>query len=184
MIQVVIINKDSLWSIYAITLYKQACPVLLKLYKLMTTFSLLLKHIVAWSIEGTAIARQRQPKHVSTAMNQHNNKGVVENGVFYAVCPAGFGPKNDCASDDQQQLLMADPFSHQRECPTSTNPQLSDSNKNLIMSPRWVLDTKTDWPTDRWSWQWNMVMSTAVLGNKKDCAGEGQQQFIRQWVSQ
>jgi hypothetical protein len=33
--------------------------------------------------------------------------------------------------------------------PTSTNPQLSDSNKNLVISPRWVLDTKTDWPTDR-----------------------------------
>jgi hypothetical protein len=33
--------------------------------------------------------------------------------------------------------------------PTSTKPQLSDSNKNLVISPRWVLDTKTYWPTDR-----------------------------------
>lgn len=33
-------------SIYAITLHKQAFPALLKLYKLMTTFFLLLKHIV------------------------------------------------------------------------------------------------------------------------------------------
>jgi hypothetical protein len=32
---------------------------------------------------------------------------------------------------------------------TSTNPQLSDSNKNLVVSPRWVLYSKTDWPTDR-----------------------------------
>jgi hypothetical protein len=28
-------------------------------------------------------------------------------------------------------------------------PQLSDSNKNLVISPRWVLHTKIDWPTDR-----------------------------------
>jgi hypothetical protein len=36
-----------------------------------------------------------------------------------------------------------------RERPTSTNPQLFDSNKNSSRkSPRWVLDTNTDWPTD------------------------------------
>jgi hypothetical protein len=35
-----------------------------------------------------------------------------------------------------------------RERPTSTNPQLSDSNKNLVVSPRWMLYTKTHWPTD------------------------------------
>jgi hypothetical protein len=29
--------------------------------------------------------------------------------------------------------------------------QLSDSNKIVAISPRWVLDTKTDWPTDHWS---------------------------------
>jgi hypothetical protein len=28
---------------------------------------------------------------------------------------------------------------------------MSDSNKNLVMGPRWGRDTKTDWPTDRWS---------------------------------
>jgi hypothetical protein len=33
--------------------------------------------------------------------------------------------------------------------PHQTNPQLSDSNQNLVMGPRWVPDTKTDWPTDR-----------------------------------
>jgi hypothetical protein len=33
--------------------------------------------------------------------------------------------------------------------PTSTNSQLSDSNKDLVVSPGWVLYTKTDWPTDR-----------------------------------
>jgi hypothetical protein len=32
----------------------------------------------------------------------------------------------------------------ERERPTSTNPLLSDSNKNLVLVPRWVFDTKTD----------------------------------------
>jgi hypothetical protein len=36
--------------------------------------------------------------------------------------------------------------------PTSTNPQLSDGNKNLVLGSRWVFDTITDWPTDRRSW--------------------------------
>jgi hypothetical protein len=38
--------------------------------------------------------------------------------------------------------------SRQRERRTLRNPQLSDSNKNLVVSPRWVLSYKTDWPTD------------------------------------
>jgi hypothetical protein len=33
--------------------------------------------------------------------------------------------------------------------PHIKKPQWSDSNKNLVISPRWGLDTKTDWPTDR-----------------------------------
>jgi hypothetical protein len=27
------------------------------------------------------------------------------------------------------------------------NPKLSDSNTNLVLGPRWVIDTKTDWMT-------------------------------------
>jgi hypothetical protein len=42
-----------------------------------------------------------------------------------------------------------DPSSRQRERPTSTNLQLSDSNKDLVVSSRWVLYSKTGWPTDR-----------------------------------
>jgi hypothetical protein len=45
-----------------------------------------------------------------------------------------------------------DPSSRPRELPTSTSLQRSDSNKDLVVSPRWVLDTKTDWPTDRQSY--------------------------------
>jgi hypothetical protein len=49
--------------------------------------------------------------------------------------PAGLGPKNDCSGEDQQQLYTADPFSRQRERPTSTNPQMSDINENFVVSP-------------------------------------------------
>jgi hypothetical protein len=64
------------------------------------------------------------------------------------MSPEGLGPENDCAGEDQQQLETADPSSRQRERPTSTNPQLSDSNKDVVVSPRWVLYSKTDWTTD------------------------------------
>jgi hypothetical protein len=37
----------------------------------------------------------------------------------------------------------ADPFSRQRERLTSTYPQLSDSSKTLVLSPRWVLAEPT-----------------------------------------
>jgi hypothetical protein len=55
---------------------------------------------------------------------------------------------NDCAGEGQQKLQTTDPFSRLRGQLTSTNPHLSDSNKNLVLGSRWVLDTKTDWPTD------------------------------------
>jgi hypothetical protein len=44
---------------------------------------------------------------------------------------------------------MTDASSRQRERRTSTNPQLSDSHKVLVLSPRRVLYSKTDWPTER-----------------------------------
>jgi hypothetical protein len=63
--------------------------------------------------------------------------------------PTGLGPENDCAGEGQEQLQATDPSSRERGRPISTNPQLFDSNKNLVASPRWVLYSKTDWPTDR-----------------------------------
>jgi hypothetical protein len=63
--------------------------------------------------------------------------------------PTGLGPENDCAGKDQLKLQTTDPSSRQKERSTSTNPQLTDSNKVLVVSPRWVLYFKTDWPTDR-----------------------------------
>jgi hypothetical protein len=66
-----------------------------------------------------------------------------------ATSPMGLGPKNDCAGEGQQELQTTDPSSRQRGCSKSTNPQLSESNKDLVVSPKWVLYSKTDWPTDR-----------------------------------
>jgi hypothetical protein len=53
------------------------------------------------------------------------------------MSPPELRPENDCAGEDQQQLLTADPSSRKRGRPTSTTPQLSDSKKNLVLGPRW-----------------------------------------------
>jgi hypothetical protein len=54
---------------------------------------------------------------------------------------AGLGPEIDCADEDQQQARLL--------VRISTNPQLSDSNKNLVLGLRFGLGTKTDCLTDR-----------------------------------
>jgi hypothetical protein len=66
-----------------------------------------------------------------------------------ATSPTGLGPENDCAGEGQLQLLTTDPSSRQRGRPKSTNPQLTDNNKDLVVSPRRVLYSKRDWPADR-----------------------------------
>jgi hypothetical protein len=60
-----------------------------------------------------------------------------------------FGSENDCAGESQQQIETTDPSSRQREGPIQTHPQLSDSNKDLVVRPIWVHYSKTDWPSDR-----------------------------------
>jgi hypothetical protein len=57
--------------------------------------------------------------------------------------PTGLGPENDCAGESQKKLLTTDSSSRQKGRPTSVNPQLSASNKNLVVSPRRVLYSKT-----------------------------------------
>jgi hypothetical protein len=65
----------------------------------------------------------------------------------------GLTPKlTDCLTVSRNvtlTLTLSSELSRKRERQTSTNSQLSDSNKNMVVSPRWVLYTKTDWPTDR-----------------------------------
>jgi hypothetical protein len=60
----------------------------------------------------------------------------------------GLGPENDCAGEGKQQFYRTDPSSRQRERPILTNPQLSDSNENLVVIPRGVHYSKINWPTD------------------------------------
>jgi hypothetical protein len=60
--------------------------------------------------------------------------------------PKVLGPEKDCAAKGQQHIQMADHSSRQRGRPTRTTPQLSNSNKYLVMSPRWgSTPTLTEW---------------------------------------
>jgi hypothetical protein len=59
-----------------------------------------------------------------------------------------FWPENDCTGEGKQQLQTTAPYSRQKNRPKSTNPQLSESNKNLVVSPRWMFYSKRYWPTD------------------------------------
>jgi hypothetical protein len=53
----------------------------------------------------------------------------------------GLGPENDCADEAQHQLQTINPsFRHrERESRTSINPHLFGGNKNLVVSPEWLL---------------------------------------------
>jgi hypothetical protein len=60
---------------------------------------------------------------------------LMTNASILKICKSvPLEPRPQCAGEDQQ---------------FETNPQLSHSNKNVALGPRWVLDTKTDLPTDR-----------------------------------
>jgi hypothetical protein len=63
--------------------------------------------------------------------------------------PTGLGPEYDYAGEGQHNCKRETRPLVRESAPTSTNPQLSDSNKNLVVSPKWVLYSKIDWPTDR-----------------------------------
>jgi hypothetical protein len=68
-----------------------------------------------------------------------------------AATLTGLGPENDCSGEGQQRLKTTDPSSYQIGRPKSTNPQLSDNNKDLVVRPRRVIYSRTDWPADRLS---------------------------------
>jgi hypothetical protein len=87
--------------------------------------------------------------NIKTRVKAGSNASTVALRVVEDDEKESFGPENDCAGEDQQQLQTTDPSSCYRERSTSTNPQLCDSNKNLVVSPRLVLYSKPDWPTDR-----------------------------------
>jgi hypothetical protein len=68
----------------------------------------------------------------------------------------------------------ADSSSRQRECPTSTSLK-SVSDKALVLSPRWVLYSKTDRPTDRLTVGRNI---TSTLTDENTT----QREVTRQWI--
>jgi hypothetical protein len=60
--------------------------------------------------------------------------------------PRGLGPEKDCAGKDRQHIQNTDPSFRQRGRPTKTRRQLSNSNKYLVVSPRWGSTPRlTDW---------------------------------------
>jgi hypothetical protein len=63
--------------------------------------------------------------------------------------PKGLGPEKDCAGNGQQHIQKTDPTSRQRGRPTRTDRNYHTGNKDLVVSPKWVLCSKTDWPADR-----------------------------------
>jgi hypothetical protein len=48
-----------------------------------------------------------------------------------------------CQATDVFSVLLSDPKLYKEK------PQLSDNNQDLVVSPKWVLCSKTDWPADR-----------------------------------
>jgi hypothetical protein len=74
-----------------------------------------------------------------------------------AVSSAGLRPKSDCSGKTQKQLyskLQTRPLVREG----ATKEQIRNLSKRnfkekekLVAGPRWVPDTKTDWPTDCWS---------------------------------
>jgi hypothetical protein len=73
-----------------------------------------------------------------------------------ALSLEGLRTERDCAGEDQQQQQITDLSSRQRGRYKISNSQLSKENvkekEKLVTGPRWMPDTKTDWPTDRRSY--------------------------------
>jgi hypothetical protein len=108
--------------------------------------------------------------HRNRACRRRRRKGksgISDSKKNMVASPTGLGPENDCASEGQQQLQTTDPCSRLWQCLTSTRPQVSDSNKNLVVSPRWMLYSKrqtgrltsvvtwnlTRYHTNTWRWR-------------------------------
>jgi hypothetical protein len=98
----------------------------------------------------TAIARQRLCKHETIPEPSLSNVRTQQLKNCWKRCFL-CGPRRGYI---RSQFLfvssvMTDPSSRQRGRPTSTKPQLSDSNKNLVLRPTWRLTPWLTWSTDR-----------------------------------
>jgi hypothetical protein len=79
--------------------------------------------------------------HVPAKTNSRNNRRAV-----FSLWSGPWCYKND--EDDEEEAKGGSNYKRPTR-PLVRDPQVSDSNKNLFVSPRWVLYSKTDWPTDR-----------------------------------
>jgi hypothetical protein len=66
------------------------------------------------------------------------------------MSPKRLGTENECTCKTSSKHKLQ-PHHLVRGCPTTTNLQLYDGNKKLVMGPRRVPDTKTEWLTNCWS---------------------------------
>jgi hypothetical protein len=64
------------------------------------------------------------------------------------VNPAGLELEKDCENEAQKQLNIRESPSRQGGRPTSTNLQLSQSNKSFVVGSRRVPGTGREWLTD------------------------------------
>jgi hypothetical protein len=94
--------------------------------------------------------------HRDPASRRRRRKGKSQ--IWDSKIPRDSDPKKDCAGKGQQHTCVykrqtrpldreGDPRNQERNCQESI--PYSERKKNLVVSPRWVLYTKTDWPTDR-----------------------------------
>jgi hypothetical protein len=95
----------------------------------------------------TDVAKERLWNHTRCTINisprRHRCQATIEKLILrcFLCCPCGSHlAGNNC----HYEGLMIDPCSRQSGRPTSIKPKLSDSNKNLVLGPRWGSTAKTD----------------------------------------
>jgi hypothetical protein len=94
------------------------------------------------ALEDTAVASQWHCKHISVEMNQHTTiEELLE--VMFSMQSA---PR--LYKEDQQQFSSVNdtPILLSERAPPSTKLQMSDSNKNLVLGPRWGLTPRLAGP--------------------------------------
>jgi hypothetical protein len=69
------------------------------------------------------------------------------------MIPVGLRSEKGCVVVAQQKLKTTDPTSRQRGRPTQQIRNclkiIKERRKKIVPGPRWVPDTKIDWPADR-----------------------------------
>jgi hypothetical protein len=73
---------------------------------------------------------------------------VVYMYIYLITCKMQFVLADKRPNTADWVWRTTEPLSRQRERSTSVSPQLSNRNKDLVLSPRWVLYSKKDWPTE------------------------------------